>query len=126
MLTPARESASISLINHFLSERARVSVYDPEVKKAQMMLDLTDYGAKPADKIESQMTFCESAIEACKGAEAVVVATEWDEFKNLDWTEVYKNMSRPAFVFDGRLILDRKALQAIGFKVVTIGTGERL
>lgn len=72
------------------------------------------------------MTFCESAIEACKGAEAVVVATEWDEFKNLDWAEVYKNMSRPAFVFDGRLILDRKALQAIGFKVVTIGTGERL
>lgn len=46
------------------------------------------------------MTFAQSAIDACKGAEAVVIATEWDEFKNLDWTEVYKNMSRPAFVFE--------------------------
>lgn len=55
-----------------------------------------------------------------------MINTEWDEFKNLDWQKIYDNCPRPAFVFDGRLMLDRKKLQAIGFTVVTIGTGDRL
>lgn len=55
-----------------------------------------------------------------------MVCTEWDEFKTLDWEKIYANCPRPAFVFDGRLMLDRSKLQSIGFKVVTIGTGDRL
>jgi UDPglucose 6-dehydrogenase len=46
-----------------------------------------------------------------------VIATEWKEFKEIDWAEVYKHMKKPAFVFDGRLIVDAPALTKIGFKV---------
>lgn len=60
-------------------------------------------------------------MEACKNAEAVVIATEWKEFLEIDWAEVYKGMNKPAFVFDGRLLVDAQKLREIGFKVVTIG-----
>ena len=91
-----------------------------------MWLDLTDYGSIPAEPIKPHFTVCKSALEACANAEAIVICTEWDEFKTLPWEEIYKNCPRPAFVFDGRLMLDRKALQKIGFSVVTIGTGDRV
>jgi UDPglucose 6-dehydrogenase len=60
-------------------------------------------------------------MEACRDAEAVVIATEWKEFLDIDWEEVYKTMNKPAFVFDGRLLVDAAKLREIGFKVVTIG-----
>jgi UDPglucose 6-dehydrogenase len=63
------------------------------------------------------VTICHSAIEACKNAEAVVIATEWKEFLEIDWEEVYKGMNKPAFVFDGRLLVDAEKLTKIGFKV---------
>ncbi|EIW71353.1 UDPglucose 6-dehydrogenase [Tremella mesenterica] len=121
-----RESPAITIANHFLSEKARITVYDPQVTESQIWLDLTDYGAIPAEPIKPHMTICESALEACHNAEAIVICTEWDEFKTLDWAKIYANCPRPAFVFDGRLMLDRKALQKIGFSVVTIGTGDRV
>jgi hypothetical protein len=56
-------------------------------------------------------------VEACFEAEAVVVATEWKEFLAINWQAIYDNMSKPAFVFDGRLLLDVPKLTKIGFKV---------
>lgn len=75
---------------------------------------------------QKQITIAESAMEACIGAEGIVIATEWDEFKDLDWEKIYASMHKPAFVFDGRLILDQKKLEKIGFKVKTIGRGDVL
>ncbi|RSH93112.1 UDP-glucose 6-dehydrogenase 1 [Saitozyma podzolica] len=121
-----RESPSISIANHFLSEKARISIYDPQVTESQMWLDLTNYGDIPAEPIKPHVTICKSAEEACKNAEAIVICTEWDEFKTLDWEKIYANCPRPAFVFDGRLMLDRAALKKIGFTVITIGTGDRV
>lgn len=121
-----RESPAIDLINHFLSERARVTVYDPEVQESQIMLDLTDYGVKPAEPIKKAVSVCASALEACQGADAIVVVTEWKEFVTLDWKSIHDTMNKPAFVFDGRNILKRQELKEIGFKVVSIGTGDRL
>jgi UDPglucose 6-dehydrogenase len=63
------------------------------------------------------VTICSSAIEACKNAEAVVIATEWKEFRDINWEEVYANMNKPAFVFDGRLLVDADKLREIGFNV---------
>lgn len=56
-------------------------------------------------------------MEACRNVEAVVIATEWKEFLEIDWTEVYDHMNKPAFVFDGRLLVDADKLTQIGFKV---------
>lgn len=60
-------------------------------------------------------------MEACKGAEAIVIATEWKEFKDIAWEEVYASMNKPAFVFDGRLLVDAEHLSKIGFKVRPVG-----
>ena len=59
--------------------------------------------------------------KALEGAHAIAVLTEWDEFKTYDWQRVYDNMQKPAFVFDGRNVLDRNHLEAIGFIYKGIG-----
>ncbi|CCO35013.1 UDPglucose 6-dehydrogenase [Rhizoctonia solani AG-1 IB] len=122
-----RESAAITLINDFLSEKAFVNVYDPQVPEAQIWQDLQEASpTRPLDQIQKQVNITSSALESCKGAEAIVIATEWKEFTQIDWETVYKSMNKPAFVFDGRLILDAAALRKIGFTVVSIGRGERV
>ena len=67
--------------------------------------------------VKKQVTISHSALEACKSKEAIVIATEWKEFKEIDWQTVYDNMNKPAFVFDGRLLVDADKLRQIGFKV---------
>jgi UDPglucose 6-dehydrogenase len=51
----------------------------------------------------------------------LVIVTEWDEFKTLDYSKIYDSMKKPAFIFDGRLILDAPALRKMGFRVEVIG-----
>jgi UDPglucose 6-dehydrogenase len=51
---------------------------------------------------------------------AIAIITEWDEFKNYDWEKVYDSVQKPAFIFDGRNILDRDALSEIGFNYKSI------
>ncbi|QRW13260.1 UDP-glucose 6-dehydrogenase [Ceratobasidium sp. AG-Ba] len=122
-----RESAAITLIHDFLKENAFVNVYDPQVKEDQIWQDMGEaMPTTPTEKIKKQIKICESALDACTGAEAVVIATEWKEFTKIDWETVYKGMNKPAFVFDGRLILDVHQLREVGFNVVSIGRGERV
>jgi len=117
-----RESPAITLIRNFQSEKALVNIYDPQVNHAQIWIDLAEASPlTPVDAIKKQVTICSSAIEACKNAEAVVIATEWKEFRDINWEEVYANMNKPAFVFDGRLLVDADKLREIGFNVTTIG-----
>ncbi|KAG9003808.1 UDP-glucose 6-dehydrogenase 1 [Tulasnella sp. JGI-2019a] len=122
-----RESAAITLIRDFLSEKAHVNIYDPQVGEAQIWMDLQEaMPGVPLDNIKKSVTIYKNALEACSNAEAVVIATEWKEFKEIDWQHVYSKMNKPAFVFDGRLLVDNAKLTEIGFKVTTIGRGERL
>lgn len=67
--------------------------------------------------VQKRVNICSSALEACMDTEAVVIATEWKEFREIDWNKVYSNMKKPAFIFDGRLLLDADKLRDIGFKV---------
>lgn len=76
--------------------------------------------------VKKQVNICSSSMEACQGAEAVVIATEWKEFRDIDWKSVYDSMEKPAFVFDGRILLNADKLREIGFNVVVIGRGESL
>lgn len=72
------------------------------------------------DVVKKQVTIVHSALEACKSQEAIVIATEWKEFREIDWNTVYDNMTKPAFVFDGRLLVDADKLRQIGFKVCSL------
>jgi UDPglucose 6-dehydrogenase len=121
-----RESAAITLIRDFQAEKALINIYDPQVDHAQIWTDLAEATPQtPLEAIKKQVTISSSALEACENAEAVVIATEWKEFRDIDWEAVYASMNKPAFVFDGRLLVDAEKLRKIGFKVKTIGRGER-
>jgi len=122
-----RESAAISLIRDFQAENAFVNIYDPKVQEQQIWQDLSEAcPAIPLTTLQKRVKIFSSALEACKESEAVVIATEWKEFRDIDWPEVYRNMKKPAFVFDGRILLDADKLRSIGFKVTVIGRGEKL
>jgi UDPglucose 6-dehydrogenase len=119
-----RESAAITLCSYLIQERANVAIYDPKVSAKQIKMDLTEpgVGTNEAD-VDKHVQVCESAYEACAGADALVICTEWDEFKmhHLDYQKIFDSMQKPAFIFDGRLILDGPKLREIGFRVETIG-----
>lgn len=74
----------------------------------------------PASSI-SQVEIFTDPYEACIGTHAIVICTEWDEFATLDYERIYTTMLKPAYVFDGRKIVDHEKLQKIGFHVETIG-----
>ncbi|KAK6013953.1 UDP-glucose/GDP-mannose dehydrogenase family, UDP binding domain protein, partial [Ostertagia ostertagi] len=71
----------------------------------------------PADLVSKLVTVHENPYSAAEDAHAIVVLTEWDEFKTLDYERIYKTMKHPASVFDGRLILDQRQLREYGFRL---------
>jgi UDPglucose 6-dehydrogenase len=111
-----RESAAIDVVRGLLEENATVVVYDPRVPAEQIRRDVL--GAGRDDK---RLVIASSAAEAAAGAHALAVLTEWDEFRSLDFAKIHAGMHKPAFVFDGRNILPRAALEQLGFKVFAIG-----
>ncbi|MFN4762612.1 UDP-glucose 6-dehydrogenase [Gillisia sp. Q332] len=116
-----RESAAIYVTDYLLNEQADVVVYDPKVKAEQIYVDLEYLGTHSSEEIRNRVKVVNTAEEACKDAHAVSILTEWDEFKNLDWKAIYENMLKPAFLFDGRRLLDRKTKEEIGFEFYSIG-----
>ncbi len=112
-----RESAAIYICKDLLDEEANLSIYDPKVPEAQIRKDL---GLSDKD---GSITYCQDAYEAARDAHAVLLLTEWDEFKSLDFQKIYESMHLPAFLFDGRNVLDLAALREIGFEASGIGKG---
>ncbi len=116
-----RESAAIYVGRDLLEEQATLAIYDPKVSADQIFYDLqqpqTDADGKPNDKA----LICSDPYEAAKGAHGLAILTEWDSFKELDYQRIYDDMMKPAFLFDGRNILDHTELRKIGFEVFAIG-----
>jgi UDPglucose 6-dehydrogenase len=165
-----RESAAISVVKNLVAEQARVSIYDPQVTKAQIWEELQIAGCQG---FEEYVTVCANPYDAAEDAHAVVILTEWDEFSNkdknapvitavspalsqgstdaedsavevsskkdksllnqkraghaggdpLNWSRVMGLMQKPAFVFDGRRVVDVEKLEKLGFHVESIGRG---
>lgn len=119
-----RESAACYVMRDLLEERAILAVYDPQVLRAQMLLEFQyscNITPTTVPGLDSLIITSASAIEAATGAHAIAVMTEWDEFTTLDYHEIYRVMSKPAFIFDGRNILPHDELRQIGFEVYAIG-----
>jgi len=111
-----RESAAISVVRGLLEENASVVVYDPKVPAEEIRRDVLGAGQD-----DPRLLVAGSATEAAEGAHGLAVLTEWDEFKTLDFPQIYAGMHKPAFVFDGRNILPRAEMQKLGFQVFAIG-----
>ena len=118
-----RESAAIKVADNLLSERALVSVYDPKVKKERIYADLENLKTRSDEENKTLLKVHTNAYEACKDSHAIAVLTEWDEFVNYDWAKIHKAMQKPAFIFDGRGILNKDLLENIGFSYYKIGSG---
>src|SRR5262249_53806061 len=104
-----RSSVAVELVDAMLREGARVAVYDPKgMEKARELKAVAD--AK----------FASSALDAVDGAEALVIATEWDEFANVDLTAVKQRMTTP-IVFDGRNLLNPETMGELGFHYHSVG-----
>ena len=117
-----RESAAIYVADHLLFEQADIVVYDPKVNEQQIYMDLDQLASRSCEENRGLLHTENDPYEACKQAHAVAILTEWDEFKTYDWKRIYDNMLKPAHIFDGRNILDKAELQAIGFKVSAVGS----
>ena len=124
-----RESAAIYVCRDLLEERAKLTIYDPQVGIDQIRADL-EYLMMNSDGtlsennrslIENNVTIADSAEASAENAHAIAVMTEWDEFKTAPFEAIYKSMQKPAFVFDGRNILNREQLTEIGFDIQAIG-----
>lgn len=110
-----RESPAIDVTMQLAAEHAKVVITDPQAldnaaKDLQGCVDCTKY-----------VTYEKDPYEAAKGAHAIAIMTEWSEFKALDYERIYKSMEKPAFIFDGRNILDHQKLYEIGFNVYPLG-----
>jgi len=118
-----RETASVYVAQHLLKERARITIYDPQVKPEQIRYDFeTEYNALPDGvKFDDLITIATDPYEACAGAHSICVMTEWDEFKTYDYQKIYNSMVKPAFVFDGRNVVDIEVMRKIGFTAYSIG-----
>ncbi|EPB77495.1 nucleotide sugar dehydrogenase [Ancylostoma ceylanicum] len=115
-----RESSAIHIISHLLEEHACISIYDPKVTETQMRWELAQ--RSPEDIVSKLVTVHSDPYTAADGAHAIVILTEWDEFKTLDYERIYKSMQHPASIFDGRLILDQRQLRSYGFRTFAIGS----
>ncbi|MBD3892256.1 UDP binding domain-containing protein, partial [Olleya marilimosa] len=111
-----RESAAIYVADYLLNEQAELVIYDPKVSKEQILADLDYLGTRSEEENRANITVVNSALDATQGAHAIAVMTEWDEFRKLDWKQVYEVMLKPAFLFDGRRLLNRYELENIGFE----------
>ena len=112
-----RETPAITVCLDLLEEGAQLAVYDPKVSKASVFSALAPAGPASTEQIVS----VPSALEACAGADAVVVLTDWDEFRSLEWNKIASSMRQPAWVFDTRNCLDAQSIRKSGINLWSVG-----
>ena len=107
-----RESPAIFIARRLIEEKAELVVTDPKALD-NARIDLSG--------IDSNVSYIEDPYKAAAGCHAIAIVTEWDLYRNLDFEKIYGSMIKPAFIFDGRNILDHKRLFKTGFNVFPIG-----
>jgi UDPglucose 6-dehydrogenase len=112
-----RESPAISICNHLLSAGVRLRLHDERV-------DIFKFGNTIAGEACQGWTFCDDVNQAVKGADAILVLTDWDLYSDLDWQSISLTTSPGAAIFDGRNIVNHKRAREAGFPVFVVGQGK--
>jgi UDPglucose 6-dehydrogenase len=107
-----RESPAINITSKLLMEHAEVIISDPKALK-NAAFDLAG--------IKGSVKYIEDPYQAASGCHALLILTDWDLYRKLDYKKIYHSMIKPAFLFDGRNIVDHKKCFSIGFNVYPIG-----
>ncbi|XP_068645394.1 UDP-glucose 6-dehydrogenase 3-like [Aristolochia californica] len=125
-----RETPAIDVCQGLLGDKAQLSIYDPQVTEELIRRDLAtgkfdwdhpQHLVPSSPTASKQVSVAWDAYTATKGAHAICIMTEWDEFKNLDYRKIYDSMEKPAFLFDGRNVVNVEELRKIGFIVYSVG-----
>ncbi|MGP0629571.1 nucleotide sugar dehydrogenase [Nitrospina sp. 32_T5] len=111
-----RDAPAIHICRALLEERAWLSITDPHA---------LPNAKKDLEGIPGEIDYLDDPYLAVKGAHAIALLTEWNEYRNLDYRKIYDLMEKPAFIFDGRNHLDHDALFDIGFNVYGVGKPAR-
>ncbi|HGY5555726.1 MAG TPA: nucleotide sugar dehydrogenase [Prochlorococcus sp.] len=128
-----REAPAICIANDLLEEGAQLAIYDPKVDSEQIAHDLQLLASSPPDAqagptraaLSGEGTWwtCSNVAAAVAGADAVLILTEWQQFRQLDWAALAPLMRRPAWVFDARAVVDPDAVRASGLMLWRVGDG---
>jgi UDPglucose 6-dehydrogenase len=113
-----RETPAIHVCHKLLDEGAILHIWDPKVSRESALREFKEHNIEVD---ESRFITCSSAAEAVDDSHAIAVLTEWDEFKKYDYEKFMGMMHKPAFLFDGRNIIDHEKLSGLGFEVHSIG-----
>jgi UDPglucose 6-dehydrogenase len=121
-----REAPAIRICSDLLEEGAQLAIHDPKVAPAQIARDLKLEAAASADALSGTGSWglAESVEAAVAGADAVLILTEWRQYRVLDWQELAGRMRRPAWVFDARAVADPQQVRAAGLTLWRVGDGE--
>ena len=114
----SRESAAIYVTNNLLNKNIEIDVFDPKVKQSQIYFDLSNINM---DYDESMVNFIQEPFLNISEYNIIAIMTEWDEFKDYDWEKIYKKTNKPAYIFDGRNILEIEKIKKIGFNYIGLG-----
>ncbi len=107
-----RESPALAITRGLLEERADIIITDPQA---------IPHAKEDLKDVKHGLTFESDPYQAAKGAHAIAVMTEWKLYAELDYQRIFESMQQPAFIFDGRNVLDHRKLFKIGFNVFAIG-----
>ncbi len=128
-----RESPAICIAKSLLEEGAQLAIYDPKVEAKQISndLNLQEKFTQGSDVQKSEPAFtsdggwckAKSIFDAVTGADAILIITEWDDFRHLNWHKIYSLMRKPAWVFDSRAVADPKEIKLAGLNLWRVGDG---
>ena len=121
-----RESPAISICKELINEGGNLFVYDPKVSHEQIKIDLNLPEARQEQDLnEGSWSYATSISEAIKSSDAIVIITEWEEFKYLNWKEIKSKMRNPSWIFDTRSIINISEAEKYGLKVWSVGKGSQ-
>ena len=120
-----RETPAIRICRDLLEEGAQLAIFDPKVSIEQIAADL-GVEAHGGEALQGEGVWQPAAdpFAAVCGADAVVLLTEWQQFRQLDWSALAAVMRQPAWLFDARAVADAAAARAAGLRVWVVGEGE--
>ena len=120
-----REAPAIRICADLLEEGAQLAIHDPKVETAQMFRDLKQEEAVQLEPGGTGSWHRMGSIEgAVAGADAVLILTEWEQYRHLDWADLSSRMRRPAWLFDARAVSDPATVKAAGMSLWRVGDGE--
>ena len=116
-----RESPAKNIINDLLVEGAEITIHDPQVREEKIIKDLGEPSNNQNESNFNKWIYSKNLDDSFDNVDAVIILTEWDLYKNLNWESIYKKVRKPAWIFDTRLVVNKELAIKAGFRFWQLG-----